>query len=448
MFSWSQKRQFFYFLIPFSVLVLILLFIYFTFFYKASTCFDGIKNGKESGVDCGGGCVLMCTGDNLEPIVLWSKAFAVTSDVYNLVAFVQNPNIKSSSKDAYYTFRAYDGEGLLIGERSGITSVPKNRKFPVFEGGFKSTKPIKRVDFDFQDLTWQKDESLVKDFIINNSPLENEKISPKVKGTIFNKSENAKTVELVVFVYDGKGNVVAVSKTVINDLLKNSTENFTFTWPKPLNLGEDICEIPSAVSIAIDRSGSMASVSKNPPEPLSSVKETALNFALKFGSENLLGVVSFADSADPIDQHLTDNKQLLTNSIKNINISTSSLNTNIADGLLKSSEILAEDFLGMKKSIVLLTDGKPTMPIDKLNPKYPYEYALSIASDIKATNISIYTIGLGKDIDSDFLKQIASDENKYFFAPDTKSLDSIYKEISSSICKRKPNVIEVLYNLK
>lgn len=257
-------------------------------------------------------------------------------------------------------------------------------------------------------------------------------------------------MDLIVFVYDGKSNVIAVSKTFITDLFKNSTQNFTFTWPKPFNLGEDICEVPSATVLTIDRSGSMASVSKNPPEPLSSVKKVASDFSLRFDDQSLLGVVSFADSASvPVDQDLTLNKNLVSDKINNISISTTSINTNIADGLFRSSEILfANTDNNLKKYIILLTDGKPTLPKENANPKYPYEYASLIASDIKSAGVSIYTIGLGNDIDSDFLKKIASDENKYFFAPDVKSLDGIYKEISSSICKRKPNVIEILYNIR
>jgi hypothetical protein len=84
MFSWSQKRQIIYFSIPFFLFLLVLSFVYFSFFYKPATCFDGVKNGNETGIDCGGSCSLVCTNDALKPITLWSKAFAVTDDVYNL----------------------------------------------------------------------------------------------------------------------------------------------------------------------------------------------------------------------------------------------------------------------------------------------------------------------------------------------------------------------------
>ena len=59
---------------------------------QAPTCTDGKQNGDELGVDCGGGCVDFCSNQITMPTVLWSRAFPVTTNVYNATAYIENKN--------------------------------------------------------------------------------------------------------------------------------------------------------------------------------------------------------------------------------------------------------------------------------------------------------------------------------------------------------------------
>ena len=68
--------------------------------------------------------------------------------------------------------------------------------------------------------------------------------------------------------------------------------------------------------------------------------------------------------------------------------------------------------------------------------KYAENLALKEATDLKKDGISIYTIGLGNKINESFLKTIASKSDNYFFASTAGNLETIYKNISSDICKR------------
>ena len=63
------------------------------FFHKTPTCFDGVKNQNEKGLDCGGVCTRICSGDISTPIVMWQRVFQVTPGVYSAVAYIQNPNV-------------------------------------------------------------------------------------------------------------------------------------------------------------------------------------------------------------------------------------------------------------------------------------------------------------------------------------------------------------------
>ena len=73
--------------------------------------------------------------------------------------------------------------------------------------------------------------------------------------------------------------------------------------------------------------------------------------------------------------------------------------------------------------------------------------AVKEATDAKGDNLIIYTIGLGEKINESFLKNTASKEEDYFFAPTAANLETIYKGISSDICEEVPARIEITYKI-
>lgn len=448
--SWSRKRQLSYLAIPFTLVVIFSIYTYSKYIYTPATCFDNVQNGSETGVDCGGTCSLVCSADTLAPVVFWSKSFNVVGDVWNAVAFIQNPNIKSSAKNVSYEFKLYDKNNNLITSRQGQINIPKNKTFAVFEGGLKvGSNTVKSTEFKFSDsIQWFKDQSTEPELTIINNSIENELTAPKISGTISNPTvQTVGPTELVALIFDGRGNAIGVSKTVVDPLVRGQSEPFVFTWPHPYPAGEDVCKVPSQVMLVLDRSGSMVSISNNPPEPLTDVKKTAIDFLsqLKYGDE--AGVVSFATSAsNPIDQVLSSNIDLAKNAVQSITISSSTLdqNTNIGDGLKIANTELIGDYASFKPVIILLTDGVPTDPQQNGEVNYPTLYAEQVASNARAQGINIYTIGLGQAVNTDILSNIAGHPDRFFSAPDTNTLSSIYAKIANSICQRKPNVIEIL----
>jgi hypothetical protein len=74
---------------------------------------------------------------------------------------------------------------------------------------------------------------------------------------------------------------------------------------------------------------------------------------------------------------------------------------------------------------------------------YPEKEGLREADAARAQGISVFTIGLGKDINTDFLRAAASSTEDAFFAPTARELQGIYEEIATRICKRQPASIEI-----
>ncbi len=449
MYAWSVKRRLIYggaVVIFFSILFAL---FYFGYFYKAPTCSDGARNGDEKGIDCGGSCRNICTSDTLAPVTLWSKLFNVSGDVYTAVAYIQNPNITTKNPRAFYKFTIYDEDNKKILEKEGYTSIPKNKRFAVFETGMliKDKKP-KTVDFQFTDFgPWQKDTEPEPDLFIEHSTLSSTSSTPRITGKIHNRSVvNVPAVELDVFILDGKENVVAASQSFVDDLLKGTSQDFVFTWPKPFNLGVEACLSPLDIVVGLDRSGSMRSESSNPPEPFSTVISNAQIFIKSLTSDDQVGVVSFGNSSTQ-ESFLSTNKDLSTNAVGSLSLGTTSQQTNITAGLTSALEQLQSEKIrgNSKRAIVLLTDGIPTEPKNKDIADYPTISAQKVADEIKKLGIEIFTIGLGKDVSEGFLKSISTDDSHYFNAPTKDKLTSVYGDISKGLCPKKPNVITVIY---
>jgi Mg-chelatase subunit ChlD len=449
MVSWATKRQLAYLFFPMLLMALLAGFIYTKYMYIAPTCFDGRQNGTETGVDCGGSCTRVCTIDTLDPVVLWSKAFKVTPTVVNAVAYIENPNVYSEVKQAQYTLTLYDANHKQIAQRTGVTSIPNNTRFAVFEGGIQTGgQTVVYTDFSFtKPFDWVKNDKKDLYIVTEYSPLQREATSPYIEGTV--KAPDVvkpTTIELVAIIYDGKQNAIGTSRTVNTLSADHTSDPFVFTWPQPFEVKTDVCAVPSDIMLVLDRSGSMASISKNPTEPLETVKKTASAFVDALHEEDRVGVVSFATTAsDPVDAGLTSSLSTVKQTIGAISIATSSVqNTNIGDGLKKAYDELISHTSTSQKVIILLTDGDPTDPQVKGQKEYPFTYARSIASTITGSNIMLYTIGLGKEVNANFLTELAGSKDRFFSAPTKDELSSIYNRIGTSLCVRKPNVIEII----
>ena len=281
---------------------------------------------------------------------------------------------------------------------------------------------------------------------------------PRVEANVKNNStEEIKNIELVIAIFDGNDNAIAASRTFVESLKKNEETDIFFTWPKPFELGSKMCESPSNVMLLLDRSGSMASLGSNPPEPLTTAKVAANSFVMQLSPKDKIGVVSFATKAkDPIDLNLTSDLNFATEAVGGISIEEGSIQyTNIFEALHSGWQELVSARAEENSSniIILLTDGiannpkNPTGRTEEDDIKYAESVAMKEATDAKAGGVIIYTIGLGNEINEPFLKTLVSEKDNYFFAPSAQNLKTIYDNISSDICQEIPARIEISYKI-
>jgi len=234
--SWAQRRKATYILSVLFVVIIISTSIIFRFFNKTPTCFDGIKNGGETGVDCGGTCTLLCPAEYTKPSILWVRWFKVLgSGSYNVLAYGNNPNIGVGANNVPYAFKIYDKSGVLLYSGMGTTYIPPSNNFAVFSEGINvSDKIPARIVFDFTGgFAWQKIQSNELNIMTVSKTLVNEDTQPKLLVTLKNTGISPlKNIESVAILYDQNDTAIAFSRTKVDLLYSDKTTDIVFTWPE------------------------------------------------------------------------------------------------------------------------------------------------------------------------------------------------------------------------
>lgn len=233
--SWSSKRQISYLAVLILAILIIVGLPIFFIAYNPPSCNDNKQNGDEAGVDCGGSCRRLCDFQRPNPVVLWTRIDRVVSGTYNAVAYVENTNLDVGVSKVSYSFRLYDATGILVSERRGVTSIPPNKSFTIFEGGISSGERLPvRVNFEFTSpFSWQPATNLATAIRISDKQLIEKSGLPRVEAVAENTSLAAiSNLELVALVSDLEDNVIAFSRTKIDFLDKGVSVPVVFTWPE------------------------------------------------------------------------------------------------------------------------------------------------------------------------------------------------------------------------
>ncbi|MES2967023.1 MAG: vWA domain-containing protein [Patescibacteria group bacterium] len=418
--------------------------VYLMYFYTPASCFDLAQNGDEIGMDCGGKCTRICAFTVAPPRVLWSKSFEIQKGQYNAVAYIENKNILAGTPSISYTFRLYDGAGLIT-ERMGTTVLPPNSTYPVFEGRIdtegrvptETTLEIQPADM-WLPSTYGRDQFKTVDLKLVEADAR-PKLNVKIENTDLRE---AQAVEVVATIFDASGIPLTSSQTFIDTFAGRSQKDIVFTWPNPIAKTVRSCAVPTDIVIAIDLSGSMNNDGGTPAQPITSVLEAASTFASQLRAEDRVSVVTFASKATLAAQ-LTGNIQSVASSIKKLKIAPAEETgtTNTGDGLEVALGELnsARHNPDARSVVVLLTDGLATGPGEK-----PEDYAKEKAELLKNDGIALFTIGLGKGVNMNFLQTISSGSGFAYAAPTTNTLGGIYKTITDSICEDGAARIDVI----
>jgi len=172
MLSWSGKRKFIYGGTVIVLLAVAIAIPAWNIFYKAPTCFDGLKNGNELGIDCGGSCTKLCPSAFIPPSNVWTRFEQTAPGLYNVAAYIINPNTEGEAFDVPYHVDIYDTNGIPITKYDSTVTLPPNRNTVAFRSSVNvgNSIPSKAV-FQFTGIPdWQKQpDGLSKVTVLNKS---------------------------------------------------------------------------------------------------------------------------------------------------------------------------------------------------------------------------------------------------------------------------------------
>jgi Mg-chelatase subunit ChlD len=194
---------------------------------------------------------------------------------------------------------------------------------------------------------------------------------------------------------------------------------------------------PGDTMLVMDTSESMNDKNGSSGTKLSNAITAANNYVdiVAGETDNRVGLVHFATTAT-LDSALTTSFNSVKSSISSL---TANGDTCIQCGIDQANqEISAQKRTNIKNAVILLTDGIANR-IEGNNRQVSAataeQAALTAAENGHSANGTVYyTIGLGQDVDSDFLNKLATATGgQYYYSPTTDQLNAIYNQISQTL---------------
>lgn len=442
---WAFWRRVQYGSVCVFILIGAIAYVYVTYFIVPPSCFDGVQNGTESGIDCGGECVRICAAEVMPPRVDWAQSFEIVPGQYNAVAYVRNQNVGIGTPEVGYTMQLSDEQGVIT-EVTGTTVLPPDSVYPVFEGRIQTGNRIPtKTDLILSDASlWVPAERGAEQFtLVRRDFFDTSTGRPRLEAEIRNDAfVEAAEVEFVATVFDRDRRPLTASRTFVDEFAAESAERLVFTWPNPIASTIRSCEIPTDIVLAIDISGSMNDDQPDPPEPLTSVLAAADSFVSRLETDDQVGLITFATDAE-VNNTLTTNRSSVRQQIRSLSIPPAEevgfTNTGAAfvSGTAELTSGRANS--NARSVLVILTDGLATAPEDD-----PDGFALEAAAQAKARGVEVYSIGLGESVNMVFVSQLASTPGQAYQALSASDVDAIYNTITASLCENGPAIMDII----
>ncbi len=230
--TWSGRRQLLYYAVGLLFATILLFVLWQAFLMRTPTCTDGIQNGGESGVDCGGACANICLGDARSPNILWARAFPAAPQTYTLVAYVENRTDGAAAKQVPYLLQLFDEKNELVIDREGFVDLPPVSTVPVVIPSLNvGNREVARTLFRFTaEPQWERVRADVLPQIrISGQQLaaDGTRLSAQIHNDGFNE---ARGITVVGVIFDAEGIARAASVSYLDLIASKSSEPAVFTW--------------------------------------------------------------------------------------------------------------------------------------------------------------------------------------------------------------------------
>ena len=239
--AWATRHRV-YFLTTITVVAVFLLSSGIIFLsYSPPSCDDGMRNGSEFGVDCGGACPNECPVPPKRLLDLWTRAFPLADGVYAAVAYVENQNGDLYVPDVQFEIEVYDEKNESVTRSSRRTTIMPNGVTAIFVPYIVTReRSVSRATFRFVDEPRFVPIRERYDLTFSSIRLDADK--PSVDAVVTNNGQSSlREVEFVVILYDEDDVAVAASSTVQSHIRPGESRNLAYTWVHPIALRRGTC---------------------------------------------------------------------------------------------------------------------------------------------------------------------------------------------------------------
>lgn len=209
-------------------------------FVPAPTCFDGIQNGDEEGVDCGAvACGVLCA-PAIIPLTVEEPLLLAAGDGTDVLVHLENANPLYGASRVDYRLTVTDSAGTQLAVRSGATYVnpsqPRYLLFPLV--GLTGVPASAQLQIDAAQVQWS---ALTVDakgdiqFGVRDEVFTPTEDRIRYEATVLNRSTfDFDTVDVTVLLMDAGGRVISANTTVQRTLVAGESRAFIMEWPFPV----------------------------------------------------------------------------------------------------------------------------------------------------------------------------------------------------------------------
>ncbi len=190
-----------------------------------ATCFDGIQNGKEEGIDCG---ILAC-GKACEPAIMplniiSSKFLKTPQGDYDFVAQISNPNVSYGASGIEYNLGSVSGSSYIL---------PGQTKWLVLTA-LRIPNGVEGIQLAIKNAQWEKLDipNNTVNFILRRKDYRPAQKGTQLDAVLYNDSNfDFDKVNVAVILFDDADNIVGVNNTDIRTFVSKSERGFNVAWP-------------------------------------------------------------------------------------------------------------------------------------------------------------------------------------------------------------------------
>ncbi len=214
--------------------------IYFLFFYQAPTCTDGIENGREEGVDCGGICTNACA-EKVSGEAFTIEEVAIVPggrEKYDILGKIYNSNDTEGASSFGYTVELKDANGGVLATRKGQSFVLPQERKTLIEVGIESKEIPAQATIRITDVTWARFSGYQEKPNINIYQKRYNQVASGVGfgeafGLVSNESSfDFRTLTVKVVLRDQDGKALAVNSTEMRTITSGEERDFRLVWPE------------------------------------------------------------------------------------------------------------------------------------------------------------------------------------------------------------------------